>query len=164
MRCKPCSEQRGYPYKRGHLVLRRSKVTTKDDGDPWYPGDQRDRGLVYRALTPLLIFWFPFEGRQAVVGTLPTTLGGVFPPTTISAIRIRSTGLGQVVGSESARLSARSPMRVSGIGPLPGSGVGSSASAGLLEAAAGLFGSYCTKILGSPGDPRDGTGSCRIED
>ena len=44
MRCKPCSEQRGYPYKRGHLVrLRRSKVTTKDDGEPRYPGDQRDR-------------------------------------------------------------------------------------------------------------------------
>ena len=45
MRCKPCSEQRGYPFKRGHLVRlrRRSKVTTKDDGEPWYPGDQRDR-------------------------------------------------------------------------------------------------------------------------
>jgi hypothetical protein len=44
MRCKPCSKQRGYPFKRGHLVrLRRSKVTTKDDGEPWYPGDQRDR-------------------------------------------------------------------------------------------------------------------------
>ena len=44
MRCKPCSEQRGYAYKRGHLVrLRRSKVTTKDDGEPWYPDDQRDR-------------------------------------------------------------------------------------------------------------------------
>ena len=23
--------------------LRRSKVTTKDDGEPWYPGDHRDR-------------------------------------------------------------------------------------------------------------------------
>jgi hypothetical protein len=47
MRCKPCSEQRGYPYKRGHLVrLRRSKVTTKDDGEPWYPGDQRSRLTV----------------------------------------------------------------------------------------------------------------------
>jgi hypothetical protein len=44
MSCKACSEQRGYPYKRGHLVrLRRSKVTTKDDGEPRYPGDQRDR-------------------------------------------------------------------------------------------------------------------------
>ena len=44
MRCKPCSEQRGYPFRCGHLVrLRRSKVTTKDDGEPWYPGDQRDR-------------------------------------------------------------------------------------------------------------------------
>ena len=27
-----------------HLVrLRRSKVTTKDNGEPWYPGDHRDR-------------------------------------------------------------------------------------------------------------------------
>ena len=43
-RCKPCSKQRGYPYKRLHLVrLRRSTLTTKDDGGPWYPGDQRDR-------------------------------------------------------------------------------------------------------------------------
>jgi hypothetical protein len=34
----------GYSCKRGHLGrLRRSKVTTKDDGEPWYPGDQRDR-------------------------------------------------------------------------------------------------------------------------
>jgi len=33
-----------YPYKRGYLVrLRRSKLTTKDDGEPWFPGDQRDR-------------------------------------------------------------------------------------------------------------------------
>ena len=37
-------EARGYPHKRGHLVrLRRSTLTTKDDGGPWYPGDQRDR-------------------------------------------------------------------------------------------------------------------------
>ena len=33
-------------YKRGHLVrLRRSTLTTKDDGGPWYPGDQRDASL-----------------------------------------------------------------------------------------------------------------------
>ena len=43
MRCRQCSEVRGYPYKRSHLVrLRRSKVTTKDDGELWYPGDQRE--------------------------------------------------------------------------------------------------------------------------
>ena len=42
MRCKPCSEQRGYPF--GHLVrLRRSKITTKDNGEPWYPRNQRER-------------------------------------------------------------------------------------------------------------------------
>jgi hypothetical protein len=36
MRCKPYSEQRGYPYKRGHPVrLRQTRVTTKDDGESW---------------------------------------------------------------------------------------------------------------------------------
>jgi hypothetical protein len=44
MRCQPCSEQRGYPYKRGYLVrLRRTNITTAQDGESWYPGDQRDR-------------------------------------------------------------------------------------------------------------------------
>jgi hypothetical protein len=33
-----------YPFKRGYLVrLRHSKLTTKDDGEPWYPSDQRER-------------------------------------------------------------------------------------------------------------------------
>ena len=36
MRCKPCSEQRGYPYKRGQR-LRCSKLTTKDDSEPGIP-------------------------------------------------------------------------------------------------------------------------------
>jgi hypothetical protein len=41
MRCRPCSETRGYPYKRGHLVrLWRSNITTRQE--PWYHGDQRD--------------------------------------------------------------------------------------------------------------------------
>jgi hypothetical protein len=31
MRCKDCSEARGYPYKRGHLVaLRRTKISAND--------------------------------------------------------------------------------------------------------------------------------------
>ncbi|QHO78958.1 hypothetical protein ACH79_20495 [Bradyrhizobium sp. CCBAU 051011] len=43
MACRPCSELRGSPYKRGHLVrLRRSNSTTKNDSEPWYPGDQRE--------------------------------------------------------------------------------------------------------------------------
>jgi len=42
MRCRPCSEIRGYPYKRGHLVrLRRTNITTRQEA--WYPGDERDR-------------------------------------------------------------------------------------------------------------------------
>jgi hypothetical protein len=43
MRCVPCSEMRGYPYKRGNIVrLRPDRLTTKNDGEPWYPGDQRE--------------------------------------------------------------------------------------------------------------------------
>ena len=43
MRCRPCSEMRGYAYKRGHLVrLRRTNITARQ-ADAWYPGDQRDR-------------------------------------------------------------------------------------------------------------------------
>ena len=31
MRCRPCSEQRGYPYKRGHLVRLRGSPVKKDE-------------------------------------------------------------------------------------------------------------------------------------
>lgn len=42
MRCTPCSEMRGYPYKRGHLVaLRARRITTSDEGGLWYPASQR---------------------------------------------------------------------------------------------------------------------------
>jgi len=44
MKCRPCSEERGYPYKRGHLVrLRKTNITTAEDGETWYSGEQRDR-------------------------------------------------------------------------------------------------------------------------
>jgi hypothetical protein len=44
MRCRPCSEVRGYPYKRGHLVrLRKTNITAAENDEPWYPGEQRDR-------------------------------------------------------------------------------------------------------------------------
>ena len=44
LRCRPCSEMRGYAYKRGHLVrLRRTNITTGEDDETWYPGEQRDR-------------------------------------------------------------------------------------------------------------------------
>ena len=39
----PYAQQHG-SFKRGHPVrLRRSPVTTKNDNEPWLPGDQRDR-------------------------------------------------------------------------------------------------------------------------
>jgi hypothetical protein len=44
MRCRPCSEERDIPIKRGHLVrLRRTNITTAEDGECWYPGEQRGR-------------------------------------------------------------------------------------------------------------------------
>jgi hypothetical protein len=39
MRCKDCSEVRGYPYKRSHLVaLRATKISVNDPPSTWWPG------------------------------------------------------------------------------------------------------------------------------
>ena len=41
MRCKDCSEVRGYPYKRSHLVaLRTTKITATDPPSYWWPGER----------------------------------------------------------------------------------------------------------------------------
>ena len=41
MRCKDCSEVRGYPYKRSHLVaLRRTKISASDPLSHWWPGER----------------------------------------------------------------------------------------------------------------------------
>ena len=41
MRCKDCSEVRGYPYKRSHLVaLRATKITASDPPSTWWPGER----------------------------------------------------------------------------------------------------------------------------
>ena len=39
MRCRQCSEVRGYPYKRSHLVaLRTTKISASDPPSTWWPG------------------------------------------------------------------------------------------------------------------------------
>jgi hypothetical protein len=41
MRCKDCSEVRGYPYRRSHLVaLRRTKISASDPPSTWWPGER----------------------------------------------------------------------------------------------------------------------------
>jgi hypothetical protein len=41
MRCKDCSEVRGYPYKRSHLVaLRPTKISANDPPSTWWPGER----------------------------------------------------------------------------------------------------------------------------
>ena len=41
MRCKDCSQVRGYPYKRSHLVaLRGSKISASDPPSTWWPGER----------------------------------------------------------------------------------------------------------------------------
>jgi hypothetical protein len=41
MRCKNCSQVRGYPYKRSHLVaLRATKITASDPPSMWWPGER----------------------------------------------------------------------------------------------------------------------------
>ena len=41
MRCKDCSQVRGYAYKRSHLVaLRATKITADDPPSTWWPGER----------------------------------------------------------------------------------------------------------------------------
>jgi hypothetical protein len=41
MRCKDCSEVRGYSYKRSHLVaLRPNKISASDPPSTWWPGER----------------------------------------------------------------------------------------------------------------------------
>lgn len=41
MRCRDCSQLRGYPYKRSHLVaLRTTKISADDPPSTWWPGDR----------------------------------------------------------------------------------------------------------------------------
>jgi hypothetical protein len=41
MRRKDCSEVRGYPYKRSHLVaLGRTKISANDPPSTWWPGER----------------------------------------------------------------------------------------------------------------------------
>jgi hypothetical protein len=41
MRCKDCSQVRGYPFKRSHLVaLRPTKITASDPSSTWRPGER----------------------------------------------------------------------------------------------------------------------------
>jgi hypothetical protein len=41
MRCKDCSQVRGYPYKRGHLVaLRTTKISAMNPPLRWWPGER----------------------------------------------------------------------------------------------------------------------------
>jgi hypothetical protein len=40
MRCKDCSQVRGFPYKRSHLVaLRHRKISASDPPSTWWPGE-----------------------------------------------------------------------------------------------------------------------------
>src|SRR5215813_4182444 len=41
MRCRDCSQLRGYPYKRSHLVaLRATRITASDPPSTWWPGER----------------------------------------------------------------------------------------------------------------------------
>jgi len=44
MRCKDCSEVRGYPYKRSHLVaLRRTKISASDPPSYWWRANDKKK-------------------------------------------------------------------------------------------------------------------------
>src|SRR5205823_5245669 len=47
MRCKDCSQVRGYPYKRSHLVaLRTTKISASEPPSTWWRGALRDGTVI----------------------------------------------------------------------------------------------------------------------
>jgi hypothetical protein len=55
MRCKECSQVRGHPYKRSHLVaLRSTKISANDPPSTWWPG------IAARRLHPPAEYLGPF--------------------------------------------------------------------------------------------------------
>jgi hypothetical protein len=63
MRCRDCSQVRGYPYKRSHLVaLRPTKISAIDPPSMWWPGEPVKTkknvlpfcGVISRRLLPVL--------------------------------------------------------------------------------------------------------------
>jgi hypothetical protein len=46
MRCRDCSQLRGHPYKRSHLVaLRATKISASDPPSTWWPGERQGGNL-----------------------------------------------------------------------------------------------------------------------
>ena len=51
MRCRDCSQVRGYPYKRSHLVaLRTTKISASEPSSTWWPGG----AVIFGDPAPLL--------------------------------------------------------------------------------------------------------------
>jgi hypothetical protein len=41
LRCRPCSELQGYPFKRSHLIaLRATKISAQNPPSHWWPGER----------------------------------------------------------------------------------------------------------------------------
>jgi len=54
MRYKDCSQVRGYPYKRSHLIaLRATKITASDPPSTWWPGIRRREWDAQKNFTTL---------------------------------------------------------------------------------------------------------------
>jgi hypothetical protein len=55
MRCKDCSQVRGYSCKRSHLVaLRATKITASDPPSTWWPGERP--GMLYPSFVAIGVF------------------------------------------------------------------------------------------------------------
>jgi hypothetical protein len=47
MRCRDCSQLRGYPFKRSHLIaLRTTKISASDPPSTWWPGSDEIRSAL----------------------------------------------------------------------------------------------------------------------
>jgi hypothetical protein len=79
MRCKDCSQVRGRPYKRSHLVaLRPTKISAGDPASTWCPASADDVQLSIRS-PPTKRRSFAGSGSEPLTTSATCRRPGVFP-------------------------------------------------------------------------------------
>jgi hypothetical protein len=102
MRCKDCSQVRGYPYKRSHLVaLRTTRISASDPPSTWWPGsDELGKKITATSLNvqvngsiwiALIILIAPpsLLSRPALVGYSPVDRSACKPTPTSTAVALQ---------------------------------------------------------------------------
>ena len=99
MRCRQCSEVRGYPYKRSHLVaLRATIITASDPPSSWWPGgavNVKEAGMerAKKALPLLAILFLAMLSSGERFGHVAKAQSIAQSIASVLAAQIRSQGI-----------------------------------------------------------------------